>query len=590
MIKFNAISKAYGARSIFDSFSLIINPGERCALVGRNGAGKTTLLRLLTGEETPDSGEISVPKGYRIGILKQHLGVTKPTVLEEAALGLAPGKEDELYRVEKILFGLGFSEADLDKSPEVFSGGYRIRIHLCKLLVSEPDCLLLDEPSNYLDIVSMRWLERFLQKWKGELVVISHDREFLDLVSTHTIGIHRQRIKKVAGGTEAYFTQLIQEEEVYERTRQNAEKKREHLESYIERFGAKASKATQAQSKAKALAKMPVLEKLANLHHLDFDFRYAPMSSRKVFEADAVSFKYPNSENPDTYLIDQFSLLIENGDKIALIGKNGKGKSTLLQIIAQHLQHQEGTIKSAETAKVGYFGQTHIDRLHTSHTVQEEISNANSKLNYTEVRAICGVMMFPGSDADKRISVLSGGERSRVLLGKILATPCNFLLLDEPTNHLDMESVEALVQAIENFPGTVVIVTHSEWILRRIPTKLVICKENSQEVFIGSYDDFLEKEGWDDEAKPAAKAAKVAPPKSSAQIVRPQITKKMLNDLEKAITDAEVEIEKCTAKLVAASEAQDSKAIVQLSQELERKKASLDVLYADYEVKTQPGS
>lgn len=591
MIKFNGISKAYGGRRLLERFSLIINPGEKCALVGHNGSGKTTLFRMITEEESPDSGDITTPKGYRIGILKQHLDVTEPTLLQEAAKGLAKGKEDELYRVKIILMGLGFSEEDFDKSPEVFSGGYRIRIHLCKLLVSEPDCLLLDEPSNYLDIVSIRWLERFLQKWKGELIMISHDRELLDSICTHTIGIHRQSIKKVTGGTEAYFTQLMQEEEIHERTRQNLTKKREHLESYIERFGAKASKASQAQSRAKALEKMPVLDQLAKMQHLDFEFRYAPISSQKIIEATDVSFKYPSDdgeEAPD--LIKSFSHLIENGDKICIIGKNGKGKSTLLRVLAQQLQPTSGTIKVAASAVLGYFGQTHIDRLNKAHTIQEEISLANPKLSYTEVKNICGVMMFSGDVSEKSISVLSGGERSRVLLGKILASPCNLLLLDEPTNHLDMESVESLVSAVENFPGTVLMVTHSEWILRRIPNKLIICREEGQEIFLGSYDEFLEKRGWDEEGskKPPKSAPKRNEKQERAALVnqksqRLSPIKKQMEQIEKAISQKEVLLNQDTVRLTEAATTQNTKAIVELSKTIDATKKELEKLYEEYD-------
>lgn len=577
MLMLNNVSKGYGGQLLFKGASLIINKGEKCALVGRNGMGKTTLLRLITGEELLDGGDITTPKGYKIGVLKQHLDVSAPTLLEEAAKGLAPGKEDELYRVEKILFGLGFSEDDLYKCPTVFSGGYRIRIHLCRLLVSEPDCLLLDEPSNYLDVVSIRWLVKFLKQWRGELIIISHDRELLDSVSTHTIGVHRQNLKKVTGGTEEYFTQILQEEEIHEKTRQNLEKKKQHLQSFIDRFGAKASKATQSQSKAKALSKMPVLEKLAHLHHLDFEFRYAPISSKKIIETQDAVFNYPGT-NLESNLIDRFNILVENGDKIAIIGKNGKGKSTLLQVLGNLLEAQGGTVRIADTVRIGYFGQTHIERLHPQHSIVEEIWSANPKLSFTEVKNICGIMMFSGDTSEKKISVLSGGERSRVLLGRILASNCNLLLLDEPTNHLDMESVEALVEAIENFAGTVLLVTHSEWILRRIPEQLIICKENEQHVFLGTYDDFLEKEGWDDEPKKAPKkekAVKEAPP-------QPKAPGKNKSAVEKEIATLEEKLKASLKALETATEKKEFASLGKLSQEVQSVQEKLDTLYQSY--------
>lgn len=576
MLMLNNVSKGYGGQLLFKGASLIINKGEKCALVGRNGMGKTTLLRLITGEELLDGGDITTPKGYKIGVLKQHLDVSAPTLLEEAAKGLAPGKEDELYRVEKILFGLGFTEDDLYKCPTVFSGGYRIRIHLCRLLVSEPDCLLLDEPSNYLDVVSIRWLVKFLKQWRGELIIISHDRELLDSVSTHTIGVHRQNLKKVTGGTEEYFTQILQEEEIHEKTRQNLEKKKQHLQSFIDRFGAKASKATQSQSKAKALSKMPVLEKLAHLHHLDFEFRYAPISSKKIIETQDAVFNYPGA-NLESNLINYFNILVENGDKIAIIGKNGKGKSTLLQVLGNLLEAQEGTVRIADTVRIGYFGQTHIERLHPQHSIVEEIWSANPKLSFTEVKNICGIMMFSGDTSEKKISVLSGGERSRVLLGRILASNCNLLLLDEPTNHLDMESVEALVEAIENFAGTVLLVTHSEWILRRIPEQLIICKENEQHVFLGTYDDFLEKEGWDDEPKKAPKKEKGV--KEAPPVKAPGKNKVVV---EKEIATLEEKLKMSLKALETATEKQEFATLGKLSQEVQSVQEKLDTLYQSY--------
>ena len=327
--------------------------------------------------------------------------------------------------------------------------------------------------------------------------MISHDREFLDSVSTHTMGIHRQKVSKVKGSTIHFFEQIMQKEEIYEKTRLNLEKKRDHLQGFIDRFGAKASKATQAASKQKALSRIPVLENLKNLYQLDFQFNEAPFYSEKMLEAIDVSFSYkPTPEQP---LIEKFSLTVEKGDRIAIIGKNGRGKSTLLRLLARDLAANNGSIKHSQNLAIGYFGQTNIDRLHPRHTVEEEIATANPKLKYTQVKGICGLMMFSGDKSTKVNSVLSGGEKSRVLLGKIVATSCNFLLLDEPTHHLDMESIEALIDAIEDFEGAVIMVTHSELILKRMMLdKIVVCHEGKQELFLGTYEDFLDKNGWDE--------------------------------------------------------------------------------------------
>lgn len=495
MIQVDGLSLAYHGEFLFDDASFTIQPKERCALVGRNGSGKSSLFRLITGKEVPDKGTISKRKNYTIGMLDQHIVFSRPTLIEEAATGLRPDEKDCIYKAETILFGLGFNEEDLEKPPQQFSGGYQLRLHLAKVLIGEPDCLLLDEPTNYLDIVSIRWFTKFLKEWSGEFILISHDREFLDSVSTHTMGIHRQKISKVKGSSIHFYEQIMQREEIHEKTRINLEKKRDHLQGFIDRFGAKASKATQAQSKQKMLSRIPVLENLKNLYHLDFQFNEASFPGKKMLEAHGISFSYiPDAKHP---LIEKFSLEVEKGERIAIIGKNGRGKSTILRLLAGELQPNHGTMKQSDNLSVGYFGQTNIDRLHPKHTIEEEISIANPKLNRTQIKAICGLMMFSGDKSEKPNSVLSGGEKSRVLLGKIVAAPCNLLLLDEPTHHLDVESIEALIDAIEDFQGAVIMVTHSELILKRMMlNKIIICHQGKQELHLGTYEEFLDKNGW----------------------------------------------------------------------------------------------
>ena len=496
VIQVDDLSVAYHGVFLFKGASFSLQRRERCGLVGVNGSGKSTLFKLLLGEETPDSGNISISKGYQIGSLKQHLTFTESTLIGEAAMALPKDEREYPYRVETMLFGLGFKEEDMERSPAEFSGGYQLRLHLAKLLVTEPDCLLLDEPTNYLDIVSIRWLTRFLQTWQGEMLLISHDREFMDQVSTHTMGIHRGGVRKSKGGTGKYFESILIEEEVHEKTRLSVEKKKAHLQGFIDRFGATASKAVQAQARQKMIDKIPALEKLKSLHSLDFEFTEAPFFGKMMLDAQDIAFKYtPTSPT----IVKKFSLEIERGERIAIIGKNGRGKSTLLKLIAEELDPQEGVVKKGENVSIGYFGQTNIDRLHPEHTIIEEIQLANSKLSQTQVRGICGVMMFSADQAKKKNGVLSGGEKSRVLLGKILATPCNLLLLDEPTHHLDMESIEALVDALETFKGSVVFITHSELILRQLDlNKIILCSENEQEIFLGNYEEFLDKKGWDE--------------------------------------------------------------------------------------------
>lgn len=572
MIQLQNITKSYGDQKLFEGLSVNVEKGEKIGLVGRNGSGKSTLFRLITGTEIADQGEIQIAKDYKIGTLEQHTAFHEATVFEEATLGLPPAERDKHYLVEKILFGLGFNQEQIDSPPSKCSGGYQLRLKLAKVLLSDPDCLLLDEPTNYLDIVSIRWLEHYLQRWRGELILISHDREFMDQVTNNTMGIHRHRLRKYKGDTEAYFSQILQEEEIHEKTRVKLSQKKEHLEKFITRFGAKATKATQAQSKMKALNRMPVLEKLAQIEQLDFAFNVAPLPGKKVLIAEDLSFSYD-----DKPLINDVSFRLEKGERIAIIGKNGRGKSTLMRLLTGDLSLQGGHLDVSPNLEIGYFGQTNIERLNLNATIEEEISASNLQLNRTEIRKICGAMMFPGDMATKPCRVLSGGERSRVLLGKILAKKCNLLLLDEPTHHLDMESIESLIAALEEFDGTVVIVTHSELILNTLPfDALIICRERQQEYFPYSYEEFLAKGGWEEVKKP--------PKEKKERNDKPKInTKKIQGQLEAQITQKEIELSVIEQELIAKASTAPRADLDKLGAAAAAKKSEIEKLYAEWE-------
>lgn len=547
MIQFDQVSLAFSGHFLFEGASFTLQKGERCGLVGRNGSGKSTLFRLINGEMEPDQGEVSIPKNYRIGYLQQHLKFTETTLLQEAALGLPEHEKDALYKAETILFGLGFTEADLEAPPSHFSGGFQLRLHLAQVLISNPNCLLLDEPTNYLDIVAIRWLTQFLSRWQGEFLLISHDRAFMDQITTHTMGIHRQKLKKIKGSSLDFFEQVLLEEELHEKSRIKSEKKRAHLQSFVDRFGAKASKATQAQSKLKKIAREPVLEKLNALSELSFAFQESPFPGKKMLEAKALQFSY--TQEP---LIQDVSFEIEKGERIAIIGKNGRGKSTLLRLIGGDLSPQEGSVEISDNTKIGYFGQTHIQRLNPKHSIEEEIAASNPRLSFTEVKGIAGLMLFSGALSAKKISVLSGGEKSRVLLAQIIAHPCNLLLLDEPTHHLDIESIEALIDALEDFSGSVVIVTHSELILRRLNVdKILCCEEGKQTFFLGNYDEFLEKIGWED-------VPKKIPPKKTGDMERKEKADKMARRAS-VLKPIEKKIEECEKKILCLEEEQKEK-------------------------------
>ncbi len=551
MLTVTGLTKSYGKEIILDDVTFTINPGERTGFTGRNGSGKTTLLRLIVGEEEADSGTISMPRGYTARYLSQHIRFTEKTVLKEACANMHVSDDgrDETYRVKSILLGLGFSPHRFDFDPRMLSGGYQVRLNLAKILVSEPNLLLLDEPTNYLDIVSIRWLIQFLRAWKNEIILVTHDRAFMDSVTTHTMGIHRKKIRKVAGGTEKLYQQIIQEEEIYEKTRINDERKRGEIEQFINRFRAQASRAKAVQSKIRMLEKHEKKGKLAEERNLDFAFKAAPFPGKWLTEIDDLSFSFSEEGPP---IIDGLRMAVKKNDRIAIIGKNGKGKTTLLKLIAGELSPRQGTVRPNVNLMTAYFGQMNIDRLDPNKTVLEEVLSAHTEYALGSARGICGAMLFEDDKALKKISVLSGGERSRVMLGKILARPANMILLDEPDNHLDAESIDALIEAIDDFDGAILIVTHSEMILKAIATRLVVFDGGSVSLFEGGYTDFLERVGWADEQAMATPDAEIKgeetqkiPTRKDLRKLRAQIIgdkSKALTPLKKQITELEREI------------------------------------------------
>lgn len=496
MISVENLSKSYGEQELFQDVSFKINSRERVGIVGRNGHGKTTLFRLITGEEQPENGKIVIPKHYRIGHVSQHLSFTRDTILDEGMTGLRDEEKDQGWKVEKILSGLGFSQNDYNRHPKDFSGGFQVRLNLVKVLVSEPDLLLLDEPTNYLDITSIRWIQGFLNSWPRELALITHDRSFMDRVVTHVVGIHRKKARKIEGDTGKYYGQIAQDEEVYEKTRINDEKRKKEIELFISRFRAKARLANMVQSRIKTLSKMKQNEKLENISTLEFEFKTLPFKGKQLLNAENLFFSY----TPQLPLIRDFNLNIGPRDRICIVGKNGKGKTTLLKLLAGELDSQKGSLILNPLVERGFYEQTNVKSLVDDRTVEEEICYSHGDVDRQHARNIAGAMMFKGDLALKKIKVLSGGEKSRVMLGKLLVTPVNLLLLDEPSNHLDMESCDSLLAAIDSFDGAVVMVTHNEMFLHALAERLVVYKNDTITVFEGSYQDFLDKEGWDERA------------------------------------------------------------------------------------------
>jgi ATP-binding cassette subfamily F protein 3 len=538
MIQINTLTKSYGTRILFENLNLKVSSGQKIGFVGRNGTGKSTLFKIILNEEPYDSGEVILPRNYRIGTLRQHLHFTHKTVREECASVLTGDREHEVYRVEKILFGLGFTQDDLDKDPLSFSGGYQIRLNLVKLLVTEPNMLLLDEPTNYLDIVSLRWLASFIRSFQGEVILITHDREFMDSVTTHTMGLRRRSVSMIKGNSHKYYEMMVNEDELYAKTKINHDKKREELLDFVARNKARASTAVMAQSKQKELDKMGVMESLEGEKDLSFSFSYKPTPAKVIMQIKNLSFGY----TPEALLFKQLSFALEAKKCLAIIGKNGKGKSTLLNALAGVLT-PNGEIIAHPSTSIAHFGQTNIDRLDKNRTITEEIQSADTTLQNVRIRGICGTMMFSGEDADKKISILSGGERSRVMLGKIIATPANLLFLDEPTNHLDMQSIDSLCDALKRFEGSSVIVTHSEMLLRELADQLIIFREGGAEFFDGTYDQFLEKIGWDEETTDTPKPAKMTQNVNKKE--NKQLRAALIQERSKRLSPLKKEVEHC---------------------------------------------
>ena len=595
MITVSNLSKSYGNQIVFDSISFTVGMGERVGLVGRNGSGKTTLFRLILGDEVHDGGTITIPRRYGIRHLSQHIRFRATTVLKEACRELPKHEDgtDQSYKAKKILLGLGFSPDEFDRSPHELSGGFQVRLNLARVLLSEPNLLLLDEPTNYLDIVSVRWLTQFLRGWKNELILITHDRDFMDSVTTHTMGIQRTKIRKIAGPTYKLYDQILQDEEVYEQTRINEDKKRKEAEEFINRFRAQASRARAVQSRIKVLEKMGKLDKMTEIDTLDFQFNAAPFHGKWLLEADNISFSF----KPDgPFLVEGLSFAIKKKDRIGVIGKNGKGKTTLLSLLAGDLKPVEGRVTIHQNVGLAYFGQTNIDRLDPERTVEGEILGVQQDYSRNAARNICGAMMFEGDNALKKVAVLSGGEKSRVLLGKILVSPSNLLLLDEPTNHLDMESIDSLIEAIDTFPGAVVIVTHSEMILNAIAKRLIVFDGGKTTIFHGTYRDFLERVGWEGEEEELFSTRKTDEERGRPSIKKKeqkrlraefiQVRSKILSPLEQkmssiemAIMDLEKRIEGDSQALIRATTMGEGKSIAALSISIHNTRNEIELLF-----------
>ena len=531
MLNAHQITVSFGGETLFDAISFRLGKGDRVGLIGKNGAGKSTLLRLMSQENTPTSGTFAFEKNCKIGYLSQDLDFEHGrTVLEEAYLAFEEIKSieqrqeaihqfmettqdfesqsyfdqlDELNelntryemiggyhyqaKTEKILLGLGFSMRDLNAPTDTFSGGWRMRIELAKLLLRDNDILLLDEPTNHLDIESIIWLEQFLKKFKGALVLVSHDRMFLDQVTNRTIEIVQQRIFDFK---KSYSKYMIFREEL--RTQQlaahkNQEKEIQQTEKLIERFRAKASKASMAQSLIKKLDKIDRIEiDPEENKRIKFEFAISHQPGKIILQTHNVSKAYE-----DKQVLSDVNLEIERGEKIAFVGQNGQGKSTLAKIIVSEIQYQ-GEVKLGHNVQLGYFAQNQSTYLNGDQTVLESAEDSATPENRTKVRDLLGAFLFPGEVVDKKVKVLSGGERNRLALCKLLLQPFNVLIMDEPTNHLDIASKNVLKEALLKFKGTLILVSHDRDFVQGLCEKVISFRNQEVKPFLGDINAYLE--------------------------------------------------------------------------------------------------
>ena len=630
MLTIHNLSFYFGGRPIFDEASLQIKPKDKIALVGLNGKGKSTLLKLIVGEYQPDGGSISKAGDVSIGFLNQDLlsyesqesiltvamqGFQRELELqhqiEEVLHQMEVNYSDDLVmklgelqeefdilggysiqsKAEEILEGLGFKTDDLNRPLKEFSGGWRMRVMLAKLLLQKPSVLLLDEPTNHLDMPSIQWIEKYILNYENAVVVVSHDRTFLDNVTTSTVEVSNAKLNYYPGNYSFFLEEKELRNEIQKGAFENQQAQIRQTERFIERFKAKATKSRQVQSRVKALERMDIVDDvLDDSAKVNFRFKFGVQPGRHVMRLDEISKAYG-----EKVILKNTTAHIERGDKIALIGANGKGKSTLLRIIAG-TENVEGKRALGHNVNFSFYAQHQLESLHINETLLEELKYADPSKSDTELRSVLGCFLFGGEDVFKKIKVLSGGEKSRVALAKVLISEANFLLLDEPTNHLDMQSVNILVQALQQYEGTYVVVSHDRHFVNQVANKIWYIEDNEIKQYPGSLQEYnwwmaeREKNGdlaADDSSKDAKNKAANDSKKNYRDKSNDEIKKieKEIAELEAKIEEIETQKVEVELKLALPEIFNDSEKLAQTNKRYEKIKYNLDQANQKWEAK-----